>query len=138
VKNLFAIAFSCVYLTLTVGVAKTTHYCMGRENHTTFFSYYTDPCICSVLAGNLSSCCSNESVLLKVDSDQSISLTVEIAPVQLPLLEVIYYSTVKPSIGSKISNFFPEKYLRPPPLKAYVMNCSFVFYDEEDPAKSVS
>jgi len=131
VKNLFAIAFSCVYLTLTVGVAKTTHYCMGRENHTSFFSYYTDPCICSVLAGNLSDCCDNESVLLKVDSDQSISASVEIGQVQLSLLEVIYHSTDNPSCGLKISSFFPEKYLRPPPRKAYVMNCSFIFYDEE-------
>jgi hypothetical protein len=32
VKKLFAIAFTCVYLLLTVGVIKNTHYCMGRIN----------------------------------------------------------------------------------------------------------
>jgi hypothetical protein len=32
VKKLFAIAFTCVYLLLTVGVNKNTHYCMGRIN----------------------------------------------------------------------------------------------------------
>lgn len=31
-KKLFAIAFTCVYLLLTVGVIKNTHYCMGRIN----------------------------------------------------------------------------------------------------------
>lgn len=31
-KKLFAIAFTCVYLLLTVGVTKNTHYCMGRIN----------------------------------------------------------------------------------------------------------
>ncbi len=31
-KKLFAIAFTCVYLLLTVGVSKNTHYCMGRIN----------------------------------------------------------------------------------------------------------
>ena len=31
-KKLIAIAFTCVYLLLTVGVNKNTHYCMGRIN----------------------------------------------------------------------------------------------------------
>ena len=31
-KKLIAIAFTCVYLLLTVGVIKNTHYCMGRIN----------------------------------------------------------------------------------------------------------
>jgi len=35
VKKLFAIAFTCVYLLLTVGVTKNTHYCMGRINAST-------------------------------------------------------------------------------------------------------
>ena len=30
VKKLLAIAFTCVYLLLTVGVIQNTHYCMGR------------------------------------------------------------------------------------------------------------
>jgi hypothetical protein len=32
VKKLFAIAFTCVYLLLTVGVIKNTRYCTGRIN----------------------------------------------------------------------------------------------------------
>jgi len=32
VKELFAIAFTCVYLLLTVGVIQNTPYCMGRIN----------------------------------------------------------------------------------------------------------
>jgi hypothetical protein len=35
VKKLIAIAFTCVYLLLTVGVIKNTLYCMGRINATT-------------------------------------------------------------------------------------------------------
>ncbi|HET6541836.1 MAG TPA: hypothetical protein VFG46_15200 [Chryseolinea sp.] len=31
-KKLIAIAFTCVYLLLTVGVINNTHYCMGRIN----------------------------------------------------------------------------------------------------------
>jgi hypothetical protein len=35
VKKLIAIAFTCVYLLLTVGVIKNTLYCMGRINAST-------------------------------------------------------------------------------------------------------
>ena len=34
-KKLIAIAFTCVYLLLTVGVIKNTLYCMGRINAST-------------------------------------------------------------------------------------------------------
>jgi hypothetical protein len=43
VKKLFAIAFTCVYLLLTVGVVKSTHYCMGRINFSPHSSEVTTP-----------------------------------------------------------------------------------------------
>lgn len=130
-KTFFAIAFNCVYLTLTVGVVHTTHYCMGRLNNSSYFSFQVDPCICSVLAGERASCCDNESVLLQVDDDQTQTAPVEISPVQLPRLEVIDYSLASQTLEEKTTGFFPEKYLRPPPTKAYLLNCSLIFYDED-------
>jgi hypothetical protein len=130
VKTFFAIALNCVYLTLTVGVAHTTHYCMGRLNSSSYFSFQTDPCSCSVLAGKLSSCCDNESVLLQVDDEQTQTVSVEINVAQLPRLEVIDYSLATQSLQEKTTSFFPEQYLRPPPPKAYLLNCSLMFYDE--------
>jgi hypothetical protein len=131
VKTFFAIALNCAYLTLTVGVAQTTHYCMGRLNNSSLFSFQTYPCACSIIAGKLSSCCDNESILFQIDDDQTSTAPVEVSPVQLPLLEVFDYSSVIFLSENKPIHFFPEKFFRPPPLKAYMMNCSFIFYDEE-------
>ena len=128
-KSLFAIAFNCAYLTLTVGVAQTTHYCMGRLNHTAYFSYRVEPCFCSILTGKLDSCCYNESILIQVDDDQTQVAPVEVSPAQLPILEVFDYLLASYFLPKKPIQSFPEKYFRPPPIKAYVMNCSFVFYD---------
>jgi hypothetical protein len=121
-----------VYLTLAVGVVKTTHYCMGRENHSSIFSYHTESCGCSLLSGGLSSCCDNESVLLRVDDDQSASAQLTVQPVQLPL--IVEWELYEPEDlnHSFDQAFYPEKFLRPPPQKAYIKNCSLVFYDEEE------
>jgi hypothetical protein len=129
VKSLFAIAFSSVYLTLTVGVAKTTHYCMGRENHTAFFSFHADPCACFKLMGGNSGCCENESVLLQVDDDQSASTQINIPPIQLTFIFEFQNSIRENSTLSINQEFSPEKFLRPPPQKAYIKNCSLIFYE---------
>ena len=103
---------------------------MGRENHTSLFSFYTEPCACAILAGKLSSCCDNESEILKVDSDQNtVSVTVT-NPVQLPLIEI--FEIVLPEVveNPSITNFSNVEQ-RPPPLDFTIMNCSFIFYDYE-------
>jgi len=120
-----------VYLTLTVGVAKTTHYCMGRENSSAFFSFHADSCACFKLMGETSGCCKNESVLVQVDEDQSVSLQLILQPVQLPFIFEFEYSIIgvsEPFFHRTVSH---EEFLRPPPLKAYLKNCSLIFYDEE-------
>jgi hypothetical protein len=126
VKTFFAIAFSCVYLTLAVGVAKTTHYCMGRENHTSHFSFETESCVCFRVMGEDSPCCENESVLLQVDDDQSASAQLTLQPVELPLLLELAYAVVVLPEQSFENEFLSEKFLRPPPLKSYIKNCSLI------------
>lgn len=125
-KTFFAIALNCVYLTLAVGVAKTTHYCMGRENHTSHFSFDVEPCACFKFMGAASDCCENESVLLQVDDVQSASPQLSIQPVQLPFLFEFLYAIVDVPQQSCSNEFSPEKFLRPPPLKAYIENCSLI------------
>jgi hypothetical protein len=126
VKTFFAIALSCVYLTLAVGVAKTTHYCMGRENNSSHFSFNVDPCICFELMGEASGCCEDESVLLQVDNDQAASAQLFVAPVELALIYEFEFSVADELGQSFNKEFSPEKFLRPPPLKAYISNCSLV------------
>jgi hypothetical protein len=126
VKTFFAIALNCVYLTLAVGVAKTTHYCMGRENHTSHFSFDVDPCACFTFMGGSSDCCQNESVLLQVDDEQSASAQLSVQPVQLPFLFEFEYGVLDVSEQSFSNEFSPEKFLRPPPLGVYIKNCSLI------------
>jgi hypothetical protein len=126
VKTFFAIALNCVYLTLAVGVAKTTHYCMGRENHTSHFSFDVDPCACFKFMGGTSDCCENESVLLQVDDEQSASAQLVMAPVAQPLIYEFEFSLADELTQSFTKEFSPEKFLRPPPLKVYLQNRSLI------------
>jgi hypothetical protein len=126
VKTFFAIALNCVYLTLAVGVAKTTHYCMGRENHTSHFSFDVDPCACFKFMGGASDCCDNESVLLQVDDEQATSAQLVVAPIAQPLIYEFEFLVAYKFTQSFNKEFSPEKFLRPPPLRAYIKNCSLV------------
>jgi hypothetical protein len=82
--------------------------------------------------GDASGCCENESVLLQVDDDQFASPQLSLQAVQLPLLFAFEYPELTIESPSAKQEFSPEKFLRPPPLKAYIKNCSLVFYDEEE------
>jgi hypothetical protein len=126
VKTFFAIALNCVYLTLAVGVAKTTHYCMGRENTSTHFTFDADPCICYKLMGDTSGCCAEESVLLQVDDDQTASAKLFVEQVSLPLLytiELLPTDGLSPVINTE---FVAEQFLRPPPEKVYLKHRSLI------------
>ena len=70
-NKLFAIAFMCIYLLMSVGVAKTTHYCMGREKSTNFFSFESEKCLCSLFLPENSPCCNDEHEVLIVDDSQT-------------------------------------------------------------------
>ena len=73
-NKLFAIAFMCIYLLLSVGVVKSTHYCMGREKSTELFSFQAKKCPCSAFMPENSGCCTDEHEILSVDDYQTLSL----------------------------------------------------------------
>lgn len=104
---------------------------MGRENHTAHFSFEADPCACFKLMGEASGCCDNKSVILQIDDDQAASAQLIVAPVALPLVYEFEFSIIYELEQSFDKEFSPKKFLRPPPLEAYIANCSLVFYDEE-------
>lgn len=130
-NNYFAIAFGCVYLTLAVGVAKTTHYCMGREKHSTHFSYETESCFCSTLSGGTFGCCDNKSRLLKVDDDHSASAQLSAPVAQFNLIEEFEFLVFDFNV-SKEEKDIQQEPIRPPPSKVYIRHCSLIFYDNDD------
>ena len=79
--KLFAIAFTCVYLTLTVGVAHTTHYCMGRVKSSSYFTFESQKCFCALFAlPSSKSCCDDESTLTKIEDDHAASPAISVSP----------------------------------------------------------
>lgn len=129
-KKLFAIAFTCVYLTLAVGVAKTTHYCMGQVNKQSYFSFDPLSCGCALFASSkASSCCDDEQEWIHLDDDQASAPTLSAPPSPLTgflpsiVLELPSVATQEPKVPV-ISE--PDGIPRPP---FYQLYCSLVFYD---------
>ncbi|MBX2966199.1 MAG: hypothetical protein KF845_08650 [Cyclobacteriaceae bacterium] len=129
-NKLFAIAFTCIYLLLTVGVVKTTHYCMGRAKSTEIFSFEAKKCLCSQFLPESNDCCHDEHEVIKVDDNQAFTtFSVSIAPVLVELGE-IFNTTEEIALADINSiNICLYDYLIPPePI--FKLNCSFIFYDD--------
>ena len=127
VKKLFAIAFTCVYLTLTVGVAQTTHYCMGRVKSSALFSFETAKCPCYLFAGENDSCCKDTHEVLKIDDDHAASSVVSIAPI---FFEIAIQFIDTKEYPDPITFYYEES---PPPgaVPLFTRHCSLIFYDDE-------
>ena len=131
VKKLFAIAFTCVYLTLAVGVVHTTHYCMGRVNSSTLFSFQSAKCPCFVASKyGKDTCCEDEHEIIKIDDDHAASSVVSLAPVFFEIGNILNESpSVEISQGLKTN---VDQSLPPPdPIPLFTKHCSLVFYDDE-------
>ena len=129
-RNYFAIAFTIVYLTLTVGVAKTTHYCMGREKNSSLFSYSTQKCICSLSAKEPMPCCKDTHDLLQIEDDHSAGSIINSPAPQFNLIGPLYSEVVKSTQLSVLIFYTAEELNLPPPkVPLYQSYCSLVFYD---------
>jgi hypothetical protein len=134
VKNYFAIALTCVYLTLSVGVAKTTHYCMGRESSSQLFSFRAKPCVCEIWSKKTDSCCDDDHELIKIQSEQSqVAVLGLLAP---EFFEVGALYTELFSAGDRVcvlTAAFEQALEDPPPTREplFKMHCSFVFYEDD-------
>jgi hypothetical protein len=130
-NKLFAIAFMCIYLLLSVGVVKTTHYCMGREKSTELFSFEAKKCPCSLFIPENSGCCNDEHEVLSIDDSQKV--TPSIAPISPDffLIGSIFSKVDKQVIEQPITQYINPDFSPPPKEPLYQINCSLVFYDDE-------
>jgi hypothetical protein len=132
-KTMIMVA-GAIYLLFSIGVMKATHFCMGREAYTAYFSSETHSCACSLFAkeNEKHGCCNNENDLIKINDDQKTISTYTIRIPQLFILDDLY--TVQlvallpqcPSLELTVKDDLP-----PPSVPIFVSNCSFVFYDSE-------
>ena len=127
-RKLFAIAFTCVYLTLTVGVAHTTHYCMGRVKSSQIFSFESEKCFCALFAFPAAKgCCDDESRLIKIKDDQAAAGEVSISPEYYAICEL------EVSAGDDHYNYSlptSEQDEAPPGERTplFVKHCSLILY----------
>lgn len=121
----------CFYLVLSVGVLKSTHFCMGREASVAFFFADTEKCICEKLSLPDSDCCDDEHALFRIDNDQKVSTAFAISlPAFIKLEELYSHSLLADAGEQKQASIIPNQ--SPPAIPIYKVNCSFVFYDDED------
>jgi hypothetical protein len=135
VIKLFAIAFTCVYLHLSVGVVKTTHYCMGRESTSVLFTFQPEPCACSLFLSNLEkkSCCHDEAQLLVLDDDQTPTFPLLLSNPELYLIANLYNTEIA-SIGIQGSSKTAVLTTVSPPSPKepiYKVLCSYTLYEVE-------
>jgi hypothetical protein len=128
-RNYFAIAFTLVYLTLAVGVAKTTHYCMGREKHSSLFSFTTKQCPCSVFAKEKMSCCDDDQQIVKIEDDQSSGHVLNSPVPDFTLIGELFSLVLSQPVVQESSYAVSEINIPPPKVPRYQSLCCLVFYD---------
>ena len=129
-NKLFAIAFMCIYLLLSVGVVKSTHYCMGREKSTEFFTFQAKKCPCSAFLPENSGCCKVEHELLTVEeSSFSPSLT-PTSPDFFLIGHTFEQTEIRQITEQSVTQLFSVDFSPPPKEPIYQINCSLVLYDD--------
>lgn len=133
VKKLFAIAFSCVYLTLTVGVAKTTHYCMGRENNSSLFSFDSKKCGCSLFESkDAKSCCSDTHDLIQIGEEQTLIHSVSLNGPELfdlGKVHTVVSSELFLAKDNEILFYYTDN--SPPPIPLYRLFGALIYYEDD-------
>lgn len=130
-NKLFAIAFMCIYLLMSVGVAKTTHYCMGRAKSTKIFSFESKKCPCSAFLPGNNDCCDDEHELLIVDDSQTQSFSLALAGPGFFEIGRVFQEQSPQIFAYTNTQYFNEDFLPPPREPLFKIHCSYVFYDDE-------
>jgi hypothetical protein len=134
VIKLFAIAFTCVYLHLSVGVVKTTHYCMGRESSTTLYTFEAKRCGCSLFLPNSekNSCCHDESELIVIEDDQTPTSTLSLTAPDYFTIGILTYKDFNSGASSLSAepDFYLDNNLPPPKEPLYKILCAYTLYEE--------
>lgn len=128
-KKLFAIAFTCVYLTLAVGVVQTTHYCMGRVKSQTLFTFDPVKCPCYLFATDgKGKCCKDRHEVIKIEDDHSGVVALSIAP-DFFEIGVVFNQRAQAEEKQDKDAVFADSPPPPPPIPLFTKHCSLIFYD---------
>jgi hypothetical protein len=112
VKRLSLISFAAIYLLLSVGVAKSTHFCRGKAKHTSVFSFEAKKCACAKY-NPANNCCDDEQELVKLEDDQAGSQSLVSPFPQFSLIGEIFAPLFSTSKFTSVTSSSTE--VRPPP-----------------------
>jgi hypothetical protein len=120
-----------LYLLFSVGVVKSTHFCMGREASVAFFTADAPKCGCTSFNEEGADCCDNQQELLKVDDSQKDFSALQLPDPGLALIGFIYADGLYPrcSLARTASSPVCNHPLGGRAL--YQLHCSLVFYDRK-------
>jgi len=130
VKKLPLISLACVYVLLSVGIAKSTHFCMGREQNSSLFSFEAKKCPCFRSMETAKSCCEDEHEIVKIEDDQSTSQVLHSPTPTFNLIATFFFKE-ETLLPQSEQHSLAELSLAPPKIPIYQAVCSLVFYESE-------
>jgi hypothetical protein len=126
VKKTGSILILSLYLLLSVGIAKSTHFCMGRAHHSSLFSFESKKCACSIYkSAKVKTCCEDETELVKIEIDQVHSTAIETPQTDWSLLPAVTFEWKSSEIVSRSLTQVVSYDLPPPKVPIYQLGCSW-------------
>ena len=105
---------------------------MGRAKSAETFSFEAKKCACSRFIPENSGCCHDEHEIIKVDDNQSItSYILNVTPELFSIRTVVVLVEPVNILDNASINTYLSDYI-PPPEALFKVNCSFLFYDDQD------
>jgi hypothetical protein len=125
-RGFLAIIISILYISLSISAAINVHFCSG-EIESVNINVVANICCCGADEMD-SDCCKNESLILELDTDQTITSVQNILPEQIVILTLIIdrFELLAENNNDVITN----NYFIPPPniQPIWLLNCRFTFY----------
>jgi hypothetical protein len=125
-RRFVAIILSILYISLSTSAAINVHFCCG-EIESVNINVEANTCCCGADEMD-SDCCKNESLILELDTDQTITTVNKILPEQVILFTFIVdqFELLVENNNDVITN----NYFIPPPNNQpiWLLNCTFTFY----------
>jgi hypothetical protein len=119
-----------MYLLFSVGILKSTHFCMGRKASETYFTTESKKCGCSAFMEENNDCCDDEQGLLKIDNEQKTISIFSLSVPQWMVIEKIYTEQLVAK-AEPVNLSFTDRQLPPPDRPLFQLYCSLVFYDDD-------
>lgn len=104
---------------------------MGREKSTKIFSFESKKCPCSVFLPENNDCCDDEHELIIVDDSQTQTFSLALAAPGFFQIGETYHVKPIQEFAYASKQYIKPDFSPPPKEPLFVVNCSFVFYDDE-------